>query len=764
MGLTPRTAVLLFFVFLAFYSLFFSPIWLEGRSLAPGDALQFYRPNFLPMTLWEPNLMTGFPVAADPQVMTWYPLSLLLSWMPRTWNLFVISAYTIGSWFMCLYALALTGNLSAGLLSGLIYGLNGFFMMHLAHISMIQSAAWLPAMLLAAERLRNGGGIRWIAAGAAATGTCVLAGHTQIAVYGLSLVGAYVLAMGFRKSDRRKYYVSAYGFLALGIALAAVQILPAAELSRLTIRSSLTYAMFTQFSLSWSNLLTLLFPCLMGCLTVNAGPTGYLEHLYFGPWNLAELAGFAGYGAMVLAAVALSVRRRYPAALFWLAAGLCGLALSLGGATPLGRMLFYIPVFNLFRAQGRFLLIVDLATAVLAGCGLHAILTQPQLRDRFTRISILMLAGLFALALSISFIFGPHLQAMATGNGIVWLPLRPWENLTIGIPLLSGMMITALIGFLLRAPKSRIALICLLLGIVADLGTFDWFTYWRYASPPSSVFQMPPALAKERDALHRMSGRWLPVQGSRTVEAFADLSRLWDIPSVSKHGPLLPRRIHELLTLETHGWVSGHWADGANRAFDLVGARYIVQPLGSPTQPEDLDGANAGRWRFVEELEGSPVVENLRAMPRTWLVDETIPLPPEQIVDAIHTSHLPDGRTYDPAAMALIEKPRPFHTAGHGTAEIIAASNTSVQIQTHADHPAFLVLADFDYPGWQCTINGEKTMIYTTNYIQRGVFLPAGTSIVQFRFRPLTLYVGMGVSMATLLFLAYLCKRSTVLG
>jgi hypothetical protein len=758
-GLTLQAPALLFLGYLVFYGLFFSPAWIEGRSLAPGDGLAFYRPHYLPKTLWEPNLMTGFPVAADPQVMTWYPPSLLLSWVAGTWNSFIISAYVIASWFTCLYVLALTENLLAGIFSGLIYGLSGFFMAHLGHATMIHSAAWLPAMLLAAEKLRSGYGTRWIAFGTAATGSCIFAGHTQIAVYGLWLVGAYVLTMGIRELDCSKYYFSAYGFMVLGIALAAVQIAPAAELSTLTVRSSLSFPLFTEYSLSWLSLPTLVFPWLL----TGGGAQG--QQIYFGPWNLTELAGFAGYSILLLTAMALSARRKHPAVRFWLFAGICGLCLSLGGSTPLGKVLFHLPIVNLFRALGRFLLIFDLSAAVLAGCGLHAVLTQPQLRERFTRISILMLACLFVLTFAVSFIFGPHLQTMAANKGVAIPSLRPWENPTVGIPLLFGMLATSLLGFLLGNPKSRSAQICFLLASVAELGTFGWFAEWRYLSPLSSDFQMPPALARERGDLLRSGGRWLPTQGfvGRRLEAPPDLSRLWNIPSVSKYGPLLPRRIHELLTLESTGWLTDHWADGANRAFDLVGARYVVLPPSSLKRPEVLNGANAGRWSFVEELEGSRIVENMRARPRTWLVSETILLPAGQILRAIQTSQLPDGRAYDPAVMALIEEPRAFNAGGKdrsGTAQITLAANTRVEIRTHTSQPAFLVLADFNYPGWRCTVNGEKAPIYTTNYIQRGVFVPTGTSTIEFSFQPSTVYFGAGVSATTLLVLGYLCKRS----
>ena len=70
--------------FAVLYVVFFSPVLFSDRMLAPvGDALNYYLPNFCSgAALWEPLLQSGYPMAADPQAMSWYPISLLLSKHP----------------------------------------------------------------------------------------------------------------------------------------------------------------------------------------------------------------------------------------------------------------------------------------------------------------------------------------------------------------------------------------------------------------------------------------------------------------------------------------------------------------------------------------------------------------------------------------------------------------------------------------------------------------------------------------------------------
>jgi hypothetical protein len=58
----------------------------------------------------------------------------------------------------------------------------------------------------------------------------------------------------------------------------------------------------------------------------------------------------------------------------------------------------------------------------------------------------------------------------------------------------------------------------------------------------------------------------------------------------------------------------------------------------------------------------------------------------------------------------------------------------SVQLSTDFSHPRFLVYNDSYYDGWQAFINGKKTDLYRTNVAFKGLWVPAGKNVVEFRF------------------------------
>jgi uncharacterized membrane protein YfhO len=124
-------------------------------------------------------------------------------------------------------------------------------------------------------------------------------------------------------------------------------------------------------------------------------------------------------------------------------------------------------------------------------------------------------------------------------------------------------------------------------------------------------------------------------------------------------------------------------------------------------------------------------------------------LRPDEIVVAIQQSRLPDGRTYDPSMVALVEEPFTFEAenpASQHSVQVIRLSDTSIEVRADTEAPAFLVLSDVYYPGWRATIDGEPTHVFRTNYVLRGVMLSPGVHVVRFEFRPTSFYVGAGIS------------------
>src|SRR3712207_9367657 len=75
-------------IYTAIYLIFFSPVFFSNNLLAPGDGFTYYLPAFYSArTLWTDLILSGFPLAADPQIQTWYPLSLFFSLIPDSWKI-----------------------------------------------------------------------------------------------------------------------------------------------------------------------------------------------------------------------------------------------------------------------------------------------------------------------------------------------------------------------------------------------------------------------------------------------------------------------------------------------------------------------------------------------------------------------------------------------------------------------------------------------------------------------------------------------------
>src|SRR5262249_45475858 len=110
-------------------------------------------------------------------------------------------------------------------------------------------------------------------------------------------------------------------------------------------------------------------------------------------------------------------------------------------------------------------------------------------------------------------------------------------------------------------------------------------------------------------------------------------------------------------------------------------------------------------------------------------------------------ARLADGSD-DLAGLAFVEEPPPSGFTGAaegptaGSARFVRDDPEHIVIDVDAPARGFLLLADQYYPGWRATVNGDAVPIQRGNYIFRLVEVPAGSSRVELRFRPLSVAVG----------------------
>ena len=579
--LTHSIAVFLGFSF--FYILFFSPVLFSDRLLAqPADGIAYFLPAFYsPRNLWTELVFAGYPIAADPQNMTWYPPSLLLSLIPNSWNAFVVMAYVLASSFGYCYTYTLTSSRLAAIVTGLVYSLSGFMIGYIPMAAMIHAAAWMPLIVCALEKLRHRVERGWFAIGVLAVACCFLGGHPQISVYGIGIGFFYALFLGWSAPiGRWKYYRWASATFILGISLCAIQLLPAIELSRLSVRKEMPYEIFLGGSLPIFQGLQFLFPFLFGH---SVARVPFNSH-YWGDWDPATTAVYVGLLSLLLAVIGSIAYRKRAIARFWFWAGLITLILTFGGDLLLGRVLYYIPIYNLFKDPARHVVEFAFATSVLAGLGIGSI-QQRWVSDHLIRKTITVGLMLMLVSLIGMNMFYSDFQARASLVGINQLNLLPWNNPAVGIPCVIFVLGAITLFTWSRWIHSRWMSLTLLIILLLDLSSFGfWFRDWNIArlAPATEELEESSIVQSYRLSLQNEHQRFLPAQGSVLSwlpNAIApNLTRLWELPSAGGYSPLILSRFSEMMHMDYNGALHHIPVNASEHQLDLMAVRYLLAP------------------------------------------------------------------------------------------------------------------------------------------------------------------------------------------
>lgn len=358
--------------------LYFYPYW-EAAAAA-------LRAGRVP--LWNPQLFMGAPFLANSQVGFFYPLNwplwLLLPVPYAVSATILLHLFIAGAGTYRLGRRALALSRPGSLLAAGLFALGGYLTAQVAHVNQLQGLAWLPWILALADRGAAIGHWRLLLRRGAWLGLIfalqLVAGHTQtVFITGVAvliwLVGKWFAQAGFLSGSRsaggslaprgqagskvvRALLVPALGVL-LALLLAAVQLLPAAELAQ---RSARAAGLAPNEVLSFS-----LNPLLLGAALLPAyGQALFSEYVAYLPLSGLLLALVGAWQWRVQ-------RQRLPALPAALLLAGAGLFLALGRFDGLYLLLARLPGFNLFRAPARWLVLYGLGAALLAGVGLDEI-------------------------------------------------------------------------------------------------------------------------------------------------------------------------------------------------------------------------------------------------------------------------------------------------------------------------------------------------------------------------------------------------------
>ncbi|MGD2050378.1 MAG: glycosyltransferase family 39 protein, partial [Chloroflexota bacterium] len=148
-------------------------------------------------------------------------------------------------------------------------------------------------------------------------------------------------------------------------------------------------------------------------------------------------------------------------------------------------------------------------------------------------------------------------------------------------------------------------------------------------------------------------------------------------------------------------------------------------------------------------------------LPRAWMVYQPVVAPDAEA--AFRTMKEPG---YDPAAEVVlhtevenVESVQPAGDSSQPGVNFLSRHAGRSEIQVVTENPGFLVISEWFYPGWEAFIDGQKAPLHPANYAFQTVFVPPGDHVVELRYRPPIVTIGIVVSLLALL-AAVLLARS----
>jgi hypothetical protein len=128
--------------------------------------------------------------------------------------------------------------------------------------------------------------------------------------------------------------------------------------------------------------------------------------------------------------------------------------------------------------------------------------------------------------------------------------------------------------------------------------------------------------------------------------------------------------------------------------------------------------------------DGEVRIHRLRAaLPRVFSVERV------EIVSAGEALERVLASRFDLASTALVEGAADTLAAerfSHAqNLEIVKYTPNRVSIRARFEGPGFVVLADAYDDDWRATVDGQPTTVYPTDYLLRGVAVPAGDHVVE---------------------------------
>jgi hypothetical protein len=676
---------------------------------------------------WNMQDFAGMPTLGDPQAQMYNPLHWLLFVRPslHAFGPLIVAYALAGAAGFVLFARALGLSVASAAAGAVAFTLGGALLLHLVLPGHTVFAPFflVPLLLTRLHRLAHAPRPAGIAGGAALVGLLAVSLHPQLLLYGGCMIAA-VSAATVRRAPHPRHALAAVAAAAvLGLALAAVHLLPigvfASEFSRG--RPALFDA--TEAAEDASRDAGWFANVVSGRGATPGTDMNWETHYYLGAVALA----------LVLTGLFAWPRGHERRRLVWLYGTIAAalLLFGLGRAGDIAPWLGRLPGFAYFRIPARAFVLLGLPIALLIALGVEALARAPVRRCRVTAgagcaLALALLAatrtdGVHVLALASGIAGGACMigagdrragagallvvAALALDTGAIVAPyVETAAETTIG-RLARGVVLPDEIGDAIR---------------IAELE--------RGAVAPGI-----PELAVRRHGVETLAGfnpliPWRFVLYASYAAGFDPFRYHFDVavPLLAREEPVL---------------------------FDLLGVTHVLHP----------PSGTARGWRWKRSA---------GALPRAYLVPGPLVVP-EGEGDALiprEVDALERLATLDPHTHVLLHGPvaeaaLAVSGVGPGAAleayrpvPLAARTANRLALDVHLERPGILVLNEPFFPGWRASDGAHPVPILRANVLFRALVLGPGEHHITLEFAPPAWragwWISLGAAAVTLIFAA----------
>ncbi|MGH9847062.1 MAG: hypothetical protein ACREEM_50855, partial [Blastocatellia bacterium] len=578
--------------------LYFFPALTGKLSLIQGDGwtanlgLRIFTGRMIAqgiLPLWNPYLFAGMPHLASIYPGVLYPPNwLFVALSPGiAINVIVITTYHLALAGAYRYARCLGIDRLGAIITGVVFGFGGYMVMSIGQTSNITTAAWLPWVLLAIEKLHQRATWRWMALGSIFISLQFFAGVPQITWYTALVGGAYfAFSAVVRKQNqpRRRFIIGALGMAIFGALLSAIQLFPLREMQQHGGRAKISYEYFAAFSFPPQQVLALVFPFFFGGASL---PPYRIP--YWGQSGIFVTCGYVGLLSILLGLVAVIGARKCPLTWFWAGLAIISLTLSFGDYLPFGlnHWLYRIPVYNLFRASFRHTFEFTFSCAVLAGFGANYLSHADRERKKTPALaSAAILTAIVIFTVVAYALFGHILSPNVP---------RPQQSKSLlNIELLAPLfffMASVIVLWRFTLHRSKFSSVWLVLILLADLSAYGHYLEWRtYIFSITDRLADPPTVqyikARESDlnSFRILSYSPQPFGTNYELLDYPNNSIARGLQSANGYDMLRLQRPSEVLgDMTPEGVVQNHNSFGlAHQGFNLFNITYLLFERNGP--------------------------------------------------------------------------------------------------------------------------------------------------------------------------------------